>query len=342
MNREKKIKGSWLDDEFLSLIKRHKEFQETQRDGMKFAYEVQRVGNNLFQLREDENYFTIQHPNKIVQDHLNAYFISDYGRYRRNLYGNHFHLGNLFNDIMQSLVIYGEVFYALDWQEIQMDKTGYKLPSNFRYLRSSTMSYEKDYTGSIVKFIQKYTPFARLPDDLPRSVVFKKNEIFYTKYPLDDTHPVKKSMYLLKTLLGFWKMGINRSDSPKNKRLNVVWAKQKRFSEEKRKYALARAKVRANFHYLLNIEDLTITEYFDIYSVAKYLKELNDVRNYFIEQFNLQVLKPFAQKNSLKVAPKLELRNYMTNQEIDDYFEKYKQKKIKSKEFIENVVNKER
>lgn len=339
MNRDRNLKGSWLDDQFKSFIKGFSSYSETYRDGMKFSYEIQRVGNNLFQLRDDEKYLIIQHPNKLVKEYLNSYFIAEHSRYRRGLYDNHFHLGNLFNDTMQNLALYGESFYALDWEEKQIEKRKYILPSNFRYLGTSAMSISRNEDGSIQGYNQRYSPFAQLPRELPRSFIFRRDEIFYTKYPLNPIHPVKKSMYLLKRLLGFWAFGLNRSESVKNKRLQVVWAKQKRFSEEKRKYALARARVRSNFHYLLDLDDLTITEYYDIFLVVRYKKELNDVRNYFVQQFNEQILTPLAEKNSLRQAPRLELMSFMTNQEIDAYFEEYKSKRITSKEFIEKVVN---
>lgn len=349
MNRRSNRKGYWLEDEFLSLIKGYSAFEATYKDGRQFSIEIDRVGNNLFPIKqEDDRLFVIKHNDEVLQNDLNDYFISRFNRYRGRLYGDHFRLGNLFNDLMQLLVIYGECFHALDWEEKQIDTRNYILPSDFRYLRPSTMFIKKDNKGSIVGYKQRYSPFTKLsynPNEKKvRRFDFKKDEIFYVRYPLESVHPVKKSMYLLKTILRFWDFMLDRSESnvhPQNKKLNVVWAGQQQYSEQKRKYALARAKVRKNFHYLLNINDLTMTEYYDIFWVARYKKELNKVRNYFVEEFNKQVFIPFARKNSIRESPQLELRGFMTNEKIENYFSKYRVKEITSDEFIEKVVNKD-
>lgn len=340
------LKGYWLEDEFLSLVKGHTAFEATYRDGRQFFVEIDRVGNNLFPIGEDEKYLFIRHSNSVVEKDLNEYFISQHSRYRDRLYGNHFHLGNFFNDIMQQLAIYGECYYAIDWDVKQIEDRTYHLPTDLRYLRTSTMSVKKNDNGSIVGYKQQYSPFAKLsydPDEKKtRRFNFKKDEVFYTIYPLERVHPVKKSMSLLKPILRFWDFGLDRGESnvhPQSKRFNVVWAGQQRYSDQKRKYALTRAKVRRNFHYLLNIDDLTITEYYDIFLVTRYKKELNEVRQYFIDEFNKQVFTAFTHKNTLEQIPRLELIGFMTNDQIDEYFEKYKRKEVTSKEFINKIVN---
>lgn len=346
MNRKPNLKGYWLDDDFLSLIRGHKAFESTDRDARKFSIEIDRVGNNLFRIGDDEKYLSITHSDIELKQDLNMYFIMEYRRYRDRLYNNHFHLGNLFNDFMQMLVIYGECFHALDWEEKDIESRKYWLPSNFRYLRTSTMSKRVNRKGEIVGFVQKYSPFAKLSYDPSEKKIrkfnFEKDEIFHVKYPLEGIQPVKRSMHLLKPILRFWDFGLERSESWSNStRLKVVVAGQKRYSEEKRKYALARAEVRRNFHYLLNIDDLTITEFYDIFLVRRYKKELNIVRDYFVEQFNQQIMVPFAAKNGLTEVPQLVLSGFMTNEEIDGYFNSYVRKKITSKKFIDEVVNKD-
>lgn len=346
MNRRPNLKGYWLDDDFLSLIRGHKALESTDRDARKFSIEIDRVGNNLFRIGDDEKYLSITHPDNQLEQDLNMYFIMEYRRYRDGLYGNHFHLGNLFNDFMQMLVIYGECFHALDWEEKDIESRKYWLPANFRYLRTCTMSKRVNQKGEIVGYVQRYSPFAKLSYDPSEKKIrrfnFEKDEIFYVKYPLEDTQPVKRSMHLLKPILRFWDFGLERSESWSNSmKFKVVVAGQKRYSEEKRKYALARAEVRRNFHYLLNIDDLTITEYYDIFLVRRYKKELNIVRNYFVKQFNQQIMVPFAAKNGLTETPQLVLSGFMTNEEIDGYFDRYVKKEITSKNFIDEVVNKD-
>lgn len=345
MNRNK-LKGYWLEDNFLSRIKGYVKFKSTYRDARKFSIEIDRVGSNLFHLGNDNEFFNISHPDTTVQQDLNAYFIDDYRRYRDKLYGNHFHLGNLFNDLMQMLAMYGKDFRALDWEEKDIEGRKYWLPSDFRYLNVATMSARKNNQGEIEGYIQQYSPFAKSysydpAEKLVRRFEFNKDEIFFVEYPLEEIHPVKRSMHLLKPILEFWDFGLDRSASWSGnpQKLKVAVAGQKRYSEAKRKYALARAEVRRNFHYLLNIDDLTITEYYDIFLVRRYKTELNIARNYFVEQFNKQIMVPLATKNKLTETPQLVLTGFMPNEEIDTYFEMYKSQEITSKEFIDVVVN---
>lgn len=347
MNRKyNNLKGYWIEDAFSSFVKGFKAFKATYRDARKFSIELDRVGNNLFHIGDDEKFLDIKHPNQTIQQDLTAYFIDDYRGYRDKLYGNHFHLGNLFNDLMQMLAMYGKDFCALDWEEKDIDGRKYWLPSDFRYLSVETMSTKRDVSGNVIGYSQRYSPFAKSysydpSEKLSRKFDFGKDEIFFVEYPLDETHPVKKSMHLLKPILYFWDFGLNRSKSwgSEPQEFEVAVAGQRRYSEEKRKYALTRAEVRRNFHYLLNIDDLTITEYYDIFLVHRYRKELNLVRNYFVGQFNQQIMAPFAVKNNLGDVPQLVLTGFMTNEELDGYYEMYVAKEITSKEFIDVVVN---
>lgn len=346
MNRQNK-KGYWFKDPFFSLLKGFFAFEATYRDARKFSIEIDRVGSNMFPLGEDEKYLVITHSDKLIEKDLNDYFVNKFRRYRGRLYGDHFYLGNFFKDIMQQLVISGEVFYAVDWADTTIEVRHYQLPDNLRYLSTSATFVKRDATGKVIGYKQRFSPFADLPPSYTderqkRSFDFNKDEVFHVTYPMENTQPVKKSMRLLKPILKFWDFGVQQSASwnPKYKELSVIRAGQLKYSDQKRKYALARAKVRKNFHYLLNVDDLTITEYYDIYLVREYKTELNLARRYFINQFNEQILVPFAQKNGLSEAPKLNVVGFMTDEQIDSYFQKYRNQEISSKEFIEEVVNK--
>lgn len=345
MNRQNK-KGYWFKDPFFSFVKGFFSLEETYRDARKFSIEIDRVGNNMFPIGDDEKYLVITHSNKKVEQDLNVYFISKLRRYRERLYGDHFHLGNFFNDVMQQLVINGEAFYAVDWSDTTIEDRHYQLPDDLRYLSTSATFVKRNEAGKVVGYKQHFSPFADLPPSYTgerqkRSFDFSKDEVFHVTYPLDSIQPVKKSMHLLRPILKFWDFGLEQSASfdPKNKALSVSRAGQQKYTDQKRKYALARAKVRKNFHWLLNTDDLTITEYYDIYLVRQYKIQLNQARQYFVDQFNEQVFIPFAKKNGLKETPKLSLIGFMRDEEIESYFEKYKNHEITSKELIEEMVN---
>lgn len=350
MNRQNKKKGYWFDDEFQSFIKGFYAYKSTYRDARKLSIEIDRVSNNLFaeRRRADRRYFLIEHINPVVVNDLTDYFLEDYSRHRDRLYGQYFSLTGFFSGIMHLLLVYGECFSALDWEEKIIEDRKYILPSDFRYLNNSSMLVLRSSKDTIKGYKQKYSLFSRVRHDptveKASEFDFRKDEIFYTVYPLDNEHPVKKSMKLLKPILRFWDYMLEEAEANAqtgDHRLDLEIARFLRYSEQKRKYALARARVRKNFHYLLDLDNLTITEYYDIYWVTRYKKELNQVREYFVEEFNNQILIPFAKKNKISPAPVLKLQGFMTNNEIEAYFEDYKSKKINAKEFINNVVNRD-
>jgi len=349
MYRPNKKKGYWFDDEFQSFIKGFYSYKSTYRDARKLSIEIDRVSNNLFaeRRRADRRYFLVEHTNPVLVNDLTDYFLEDYSRHRGKLYGQYFSLTGFFSGIMHHLLVYGDCFSALDWEKKTIEDRNYILPSDFRYLSNSSMSVLRSSKGIINGYKQRYSFFSRVRHDSTIEKVnefnFRKDEIFYTIYPLDKEHPVKKSLGLLKPILKFWDYMLEEAEAnaqTADHRLDLEIARFQRYSEQKRSYALARAKVRKNFHYLLDLDNLTITEYYDIYWVTRYKKELNQVREYFVEEFNNQILVPFAKKNKISPAPQLKLQGFMTNDEIDIYFENYKNKTINSKEFIEEVVNK--
>ena len=210
------------------------------------------------------------------------------------------------------------------------------------------MSVIRSNNGSIKGYKQKYSPFAEVHRDPTIEKVsefeFAADEILHALYPLDEEQPVKKSMHLLKPIQKFWNYTIEEAESRANTsshRLELEKARFTSLSDQRRKYGLARAKVRKNFHWLLDLYDLSITEYYDIYLVTRYRKELNKTREYLINEFNNQVFKPLAKKNKITPYPKLKLRGFLTDTQIEEYFEKYRNGEIDIKEFIDKVVNKD-
>lgn len=350
MKRQNNRKGYWFEDEFRSFVKGFYAYKSTYRDVRKLSIEIDRVSNNLFaeRRRADRKYFLIKHINPVIANDLNDYFLEDHNQHRDKLYGQYFSLTGFFSGIMHNLAVYGDCFSALDWEKKTIEDRKYILPSGFRYLNNSSMLVFRSPSGFIKGYKQKYSLFSRVRNDPTiekvRDFNFRKDEVFYTVYPLDKDHPVKKSMGLLKTVLRFWDYMLEEAEAnaqTSDYRLDLEMARFQRHSEQRRKYAIARAKIRKNFHYLLELEYLTITEYYDIYWVTRYKRELNQVRDYFVEEFNNQILVPFAKRNKISPAPVLKLQGFMTSAEIDGYFENFKNKSINAKEFIENVVNKD-
>lgn len=347
MNRgNNQQKGYWFDDDFWSYVKGFNEYEATYRDAMKFSIEIDRVSNNLFEeISNDKRYFDIQYPDSTICKDLSEYFLEYRGHYRDRLYGEHFGLASYFSRIMHGLIIYGESYHAIDWEEKLIEDRTYILPSDIsRYLNPSSMTIIKSL-GNLKGYRQKYSPLSQVGYDPTiekvREFNFKPDEVFYTKYPLDNEQPVKKSMSLLKAIQRYWNYTLEDAEASANVSKHKLKLEKARFqssSVQRRKYALTRAKVRKNFHYLLNTDDLTTTEYYDIYLVVEYKKNLNTIRNYFVQEFNNQVFVPLTKKNKFSEKPVLKLKGFMTDEEIDVYFEDYKSRKISAREFIEKVV----
>lgn len=348
MHKEDDKKGYWFDDKFKSFIKGYTYFQSTYKDARKFSIEIDGVSNNLFPGgSDDEKFFIIKHCDPNIQTKLNEYFIERHNRAREDLFGNSFDLSGFFNSCIHRSVTLGESFDAIDWETKNIGTESFVLPSRLRYLNNSTMKVKKNKRNIITAYKQQYSFLAKFFEHSSRHKIndfnFNCDEVFYTKYPLEKIWPVKKSMRLIKPILKFWELGLKQSEynaSQNTKRLDLLIASQKCYSREKRNFILTRAKIRRNFHYLLNVDDnmLEITEYFDIYMVTKYKKELNLVREYLVQAFNDQILKPFSIKNNIEQIPRLELISFLDNKELDLYFDKYKNKEITAEEFTDKVI----
>ncbi|OQB06298.1 MAG: hypothetical protein BWY19_00289 [bacterium ADurb.Bin212] len=334
-------KGSWLTDKYLASINNHLKYEEAYTDSQKFWVEVDRLGNCLFPVTrtgEDKSFLQIKHPDANVSEVLNNYFISRNHR----IYGDHFSLQDFIGGLLQQLTIYGRSFYVIDWERKVIGGKSYILPGDFRYLSPSTMICEYNKDRAVKSFSQKYSFWGRLLDkNLPhKRCDFLKNDILFLEYPLGREHPMEKSLKLIPALLSFWSFGLSQSESnlkTKSHRLDLELARNRLYSKEMRKHALTRAQARKNFHWLLNIDEINITEYYDIFLITRYKKELNKFRQYFIGEFTNQVLKVLAKKNRIKF-PTLELTGLISDEEIDREFQRYHLKKISAEQFIEHVA----
>jgi len=101
----------------------------------------------------------------------------------------------------------------------------------------------------------------------------------------------------------------------KPRSLAVERARGKTFEAEKRKQDLARAETRTNFHLIMNIDGVMLTRYYDFFTVARYKSDKYKALSYYVKQFNEQILKPLAEKNSWKHAPILKIQGLITDDE---------------------------
>ncbi len=334
-------KGHSTDDPFLSFIKGHSRYEETNRDGMQFVIELRGVDSLFPHTNNPSEFFTISHKGKNIQRILNEHFISRQ-RYGDRLYGHTYDLGGFFGSLLQQSAIHGEHFYEIDWK-IYDDKNNLILVDDFRYLHSSTMHTKRDMSGNITGYSQRYSRISfkkkTYGSDLKNRVTnFEPTEILRIEYPFGSPHPVKKSLKLLKTTSAYWKFNLDYARSAGSKigmPYSAEKAKYKDYSREIRKYKLTKAKISKNFHQIDGMQDLSMTAYYDVYNVCNYLEFKMRARQFMVDEFNKQVLAPLAAKNNIKSKPILKIVGLSTESDVTELMKAFQDKVINYPEFIE-------
>lgn len=359
IDRAKKQKGLWRDDPFLSYINGYSELERVAQNGMELYIEVDRIQHALFPLREKPvldhpgyvthecDYFEINFSNPEIKRDLEEYFLEKYSRLRNGLFNSYYSLGGFFEMICHQILVSGKSYNAISWDSIEINKQKYVLPVAFRSLRASTMhilnqGYKQKF--SLITYILEKGFKDYENTKKPRVYYFNQDEILFCKYPFFNQSPTKQSLKYLPTIKNFWEFGVNQSKSNvevTNHYLPLEKARYTTYQKEKRKYDLARNRIRTIFNYLLEPEGSRITQYYDVYTVIRYKKYLNDLRNYLIDEFNKQIFQPVAVKNNWIEIPKLTMSGFLTNIELELAFKNYTEEKMTFDEMIEKIVKKD-
>jgi hypothetical protein len=358
---KKKIKGRATYDPFLGFIKGYDRLEAAAYNAMELSIEVESVQHALFPLREvpvadrpgyvtaERNYFGIECDNPVFKEHLEAHFTVDSSRYQGGLYGHGDSIGGYLEMIAGQLLVTGAAYHMIDWGEINIKGTRYQFPVNFDYLPNETMKViRKD--DVIIGYRQKYSLYTYLKEKMfkdsegeskPRSYEFEKDVIFYLKYPFAEKSPTAQSIKYVPAVNKIWQFGIDQPRSGvevENYYLPLERARYTTFASEKRKHDLVRAKIRTIFNYLMDTNGPRMTQYYDIFTVIRYKKFLNDFRNYLVNEFNEQVMKPVAIKNGMPCTPKLTVEGFLTNRTLDEALEGYTNGSLSFDQIIETIV----
>ncbi|MBP6962320.1 hypothetical protein KBB49_02185 [Candidatus Saccharibacteria bacterium] len=340
-------KYHWLRDEYQLYVKGYEKYYATYQDASKFFIQLRDAHAYFSVLKRDvEKNFVIEHPDKKIAALLNEYFVQN--RYRMNrgrLFSNAHNLIDFFANSYQQTAIIGEMFYYIDWQTKELDGVKYRIPDSFDFIHPETMSCKKDSQGNIVGFKQRYSLYAKIKERKDErkfeTLNFKPWEIFYTRYPFGKTHPVKKSYKLIRHFMWFMKYMLWSGEAgaySKPRALAVERARDKRFEDEKRKHYLLTARAYKNFSTPIPVNDINITRYYDFFYYSRFKSEIYRARQYYVDAFNEQVLKPFATKNKLSEVPILKMFDLITDEQLLDYFEKWKKGIISKDEFLAIAV----
>lgn len=354
-------KGYVFDDPLLGYIKGYDQLEMASRNGMELSIEVDAIRYALFPLRDvpvpdrpgyvthERNYFGIECDDPTLKRDLEMYFTDEHSFYRDDLYGQGDSVGGFLEDIAWQLLITGDEFYMIEWGEIDIKNKKYHFPVDFEYLRNETMKVRRK-RGEIIGYSQKYSLFTYLKEkrfknweekEKPRSFEFEKDEVIYCQYPFAKKSPTAQSLKYLRPIKKFWQFGIDQSRSGvevESHYLPLERARYTTYASEKRKYDIARAKVRTIFNYLMDTNGPQMTQYYDIYTVIRYKKYLNDFRDYLVHEFNEQVLAVVAKKNSFASAPKLVYNGFISNAELDEALQGYKDGTLTFDDIIQKVI----
>ncbi|MBO1223487.1 MAG: hypothetical protein JYX80_03580 [Candidatus Scalindua sediminis] len=353
-----KQKGLWRDDPFLRYIKGYSELENASFTNMELSVEVNGIQHALFPLREkpipdrpgyctrERDYFKIIIAENELKQNLEKYFLEEHFSLNKHLYGQNDNLGSFFGMICRQILVTGRAFYAINWDAVEVNQQQYILPSDFKPLIASTMHILKKYgykqKFSLVTYLlEKGFKDYKNEKKKPRTYWFNQDEIFFCKYPFSNKTPTKKSLKYLPKIKKFHNFTLEQLKSNievTNHHFPLERARHTTVTKENRKYGLARSKIRTNFNYLLEYRNVNFTQYYDVYTVIRYKKYLNDIRNYIIDEFNKQIFQPLRTKNNLSEIPVLEISGFLTNTELDLALKDFTEARMSFDEYIEKIV----
>ncbi len=341
MANNKKQKGYWLDDPFLSYIKGHTRYEETSHDGMQFTVELRGLQALFPYTREPSDHFVITHSGSRISRLLNEHFITRQRSYER-IYGNMFDITGFFGSILEQSAIYGENYYAIRWT-VPENINDLILVDGFTYLHSSTMHLKRSLSGHVKGYKQRYSRLAFLNHSYDRerkvrAFDFTSDEILHIKYPFGKPQPTEQSMGLLKKSQAYWNFTLDQArsgGSVAGMGVNAERARYKNYNVKHLEFQFTRAEIGKNFHQFESIRELPRTDYYDAYILCRYMRDKVRARQFMVDQFNLQVLATLAKKNDIKKPPVLELVDLTTEAEVDDLMNAVAKNLIDHNEFIE-------
>ncbi len=349
-----KFKGLHFHDPFLEWLRGYTKRKTTTRDAMKLSNETLNY-QNLFPLRSipvpnkpgyvthDYSYFRIRTRGKIIQRDMNNYFLSEYYMPRDERIGYTSHgdeLGDLLNEAYSGSVIHGISAYAVEWSEVNIDGKKYKLPTDFSWINPATLKFHKygKYFAS-----QKYSWVSREAENYfnYENHYFKREDILVFKHPtFFPDSPVSKSLKYISNIQQWVQFSLwqgKASNEPGNHSLYLETTRHKSSEDVRRKESIARVRVRRIFKLPVGDYGVGLTTFYEVYSYAEYLKQLNIARDSITTSFCEQIFKEVQKRNGIASQLELEYRGFTSNSKIDDALDRFKKRKITASDFVEVV-----
>lgn len=345
--------GLHFDDPFKEWLNGHEKREQATKDIMKLSREVLDYRNELFPIRSvpvperpgrvtlDQDFFTIEYSGNILKKYLNNYFSEEsYSRTERISLGAN-DLAEFFMFALHELLIDGISIQAIEWGEKIIGTKKYQLPVAFHGVNPSTVKIKSTTKGYSIK--QKFSRIAVFMNTYfdYKNAYFENDEVLIFKHPtLYPDSPVGKSLRYLKDLKSGTAFSLLYSEALNNPTyplLQFEKVRSKSASSFFRKEHITRVKVRRIFNQNIGGSGINLTTYYQIYAYLEYKKHLNNLRDYFVSEFNKQVMERIRSKNNIKAYLTFTYKGFVKNERLDELFKDFQDRRITGNEFIEKT-----
>src|SRR4030042_2074468 len=177
------MKGYFVPDPHLQKVKGYDVLEHlSTRDPIVFS-SVQELTHGLFNLHRDEH-FSISCSSPKWRQFFSELFIA----YNppEGLYGQSHDLANFLEGVLQSLLIFGKVFFKIDYSEQTNQNGATWTVQRIRWLAVETMNplYEEH---AIAGFVQQYSVDHENRELRGVKITFEQDEIFFVEWIFNDS-----------------------------------------------------------------------------------------------------------------------------------------------------------
>lgn len=253
------------------------------------------------------------------------------------IYGQAYDLEEFLRGVLQSLLIFGRVFYKIDWAQEDYTKNKKRwVVKRIRWLAVETMDIIES-NDQIRGFKQEYSDHCGSKDLRGIRVDFEPDEVFFVEWGFDGEEkrglsPLKRLVPLCKEwdgFLGYVNLLTKATYHPEDRSYAVERARYTPWEEAKKKNDQCKIRIQDA---LGEIPDAPMTEYYDLYHFVKSRRKLAQIREYLLSEFNKQIVNVISKKNSFSESPRIKLIGYKSENEIEELYTSYKNKEVSNKE----------
>lgn len=343
--------GTHFEDLFLEWLKGYTKREEAIRDVTRLSNEVLNYRYSLFPVRSvpvkdhpgyvthNREFFSIQFSNGKFQKHLTDYF-SEKNYHDGVSFGNAHDLGEFFELALHALLVNGLVIHAVEWGEVKLGTKYYILPVSFNWVNPAPVHINEDNEQEyvvqkfsfITKFLVSYFEYS--------NHTFSKSETLIFRHPTLPKSPVTEALKYLKDLnkgMDFSLIQGQSSVEPTNYSFRLEQSRYQSTTRYWRLQNMTRVMVRRIFNQPVSELGVPLTTYYQVYAYAEYKKHLNILRDYFVNQFNEQVMKRIQKENKFARLLVMTYKGFASNKEISSAFLDYSNRKITVDDFLNRI-----